>query len=70
MQEQYLKLIFEEEYFLIDEVNGTEILADAKYVFADGISSDFKKLGVSDEKGQKTKKTPVDMYKIMKGGNF
>lgn len=64
---EFLRLISGEE-LVIDECDGTEILADADDVFA-YIDFDFKNWN-ADEKGPPTKKTPVHVYEMERDGAF
>lgn len=66
--ETFLKLISGGENLTIDAVDGTEILADAKDVFA-SIDSDFKNWG-TDEPGQSTDEMPVDVHEMENDATF
>ena len=63
----FLRLISGDETLVIDAVDGSEILADAKDVFTGGIDSDFRSWG-ADESGHATDATPVDVYEMTKNG--
>lgn len=65
---EFLKPISVNESLVLDECDGTEVLADAKDVFA-YIDSDFKRWG-ADEKGPATGKTPVHVYEMAKDGAY
>lgn len=69
MQGGFLKLISSGKELIIGPCNGTEILADAKGVFAGGIDRDFRNWG-ADEPGQATDATPVDVYEMTQDGTF
>lgn len=62
-----LKSISLEPLFL-DPVDGMEVIADAKEVFA-WIDSDFRNWGV-DQKGQATGETPVRVCKMVEDATF
>jgi hypothetical protein len=64
-----LRLISGDYALTIDAVDGTEILADAKDVFVGGIDPDFKNWG-SDEIGNPTAETPVDIHEMTKDATF
>jgi hypothetical protein len=55
-------------HLVLDAVDGTEIIPDAKDVFVH-IDSDFKDWG-ADEPGQSTDETPVDVYEVVKDATF
>ncbi len=61
---QFLKLISGGEALIIDAVDGSETLADAKDTFAH-IDPNFKNYG-ADEKGPATKEAPVRVYEMAK----
>ena len=64
----FLRLISAGENLTIDACDGTEILADARDVFA-GIDPDFENWG-ADEPGASTAKTPVDVHEMENNGTF
>ncbi|MFH0891847.1 MAG: hypothetical protein V1867_03650 [Candidatus Falkowbacteria bacterium] len=67
MANNYLRLLTDKP-FIIDVVNGCEILADADDVFT-WIDKDFKKWRV-DEQGPATDRIPVIVYEMTKDGTF
>ena len=64
--EKILKLI--QNSLMLDKLNGSEILADAKDVFA-YIDSDFKNWK-ADEMGVATEETAVDVYEMTKDATY
>lgn len=67
-ENQFLKLISGDKSLVLDAVNGTEILAEAKEIFA-YIDSNFRKWK-ADEKGPATKETPVQVYEMAQDADF
>lgn len=67
--ETFLKCISTNESLILDAVDGTEVLADAKDVFNGGIDSDFKNWD-ADEPGQPTAETAVEVYEMEKDATF
>ncbi len=68
IRNEFLKLISGDESLVLDECDGTEILADASDVFA-YIDSDFRKWN-TDEKGPATDAAPVRVYEMTKDGIY
>ncbi|MBU4142712.1 hypothetical protein KJ590_01785 [Patescibacteria group bacterium] len=66
--ETILRLISGGKSLVLDSVDGTETLADAKDMFA-YIDSDFKNYG-ADEPGQPTAETPVGVHEMIKDAAF
>lgn len=69
VKEAILRLISGGESLVLDAVDGTEILADAKDVFPGGIDSDFVNW-VANEPGRPTAETPVDVHEMTKDATF
>ncbi len=67
-QNEFLRLISGEETLVIDECDGSEILADADDVFA-WIDSDFRNWG-ANEKGHAKGNTPVQVCELEKDAKF
>lgn len=65
---EFLKLISGGESLVIDECDGSEIIADASDMFA-WIDGDFKNYG-TDQKGSATGKTPVRVHEMTKDAIF
>jgi len=65
---KFLKLISDGENLVLDATDGTRTLAKAKDVF-DYIDSDFKNWS-TDEQGQPTAETPVDVYEMTRDASF
>ena len=66
--EVFLKLISGDETIVLDAVDGKEVLANAKDIFA-YIDSNFNNWG-AEKPGQPTGKTPVKIYEMAKDANF
>src|SRR3990167_3549470 len=67
--EKILSLISSGESVVIDAVDGTETLANAKDVFVGYVDSDFRKYG-TDEKGEGTGETSVNIYEMVQNSMF
>lgn len=67
-ENQFLKIISGDKSLVLDVVDGTEILAKVKEMFA-YIDSDFRNWK-ADEKGPATEKTPVVVYEMVKDATF
>lgn len=65
---EYLKLISGNETLVIDQCDGSRVIADANDVF-DYIDSDFRNWK-ADEVGQATLDTPVNVCELVKDGTF
>ena len=65
---KFLKLISSGENLVLDPVDGRETLTEAKDVFS-YIDSNFKNWD-ANEPGQPTAETPVDVYEVVKDGEF
>ena len=68
VQNEFLKLISANEQLILDECDGTEILADASDVFA-YIDPDLRNWN-ADEKGPATDAAPVRVYEMTKDGTY
>lgn len=64
-----LNLISGKESIIIDAVDGSETLAQAKDVFTGYVDPDFKNYG-TDRIGQATEKIPVNVYEMAKDATF
>lgn len=65
----YLKLLSGAETLMLDALDGKETLATAKETFPSGIDGNFKNWG-TNKPGIATKETAVDVYELVKDGNF
>ncbi len=65
----YLKLISGSEIITIGETYGKSTIAHAKDTFPGYIDSDFLNYG-TDVQGQPTKEIPVQVFEMIKNGNF
>jgi len=68
VKETFLQFISSGESLILDAVDGSETLLDAKDLFV-YIDSDFKNWN-ADEKGQATGETPVEVYEMAKDATF
>jgi len=68
VKETFLRLISSDESLILDECDGSEIIADAKSMFTGGIDSDF--IRGADEKGKATGAMPVDVYGMIMSATF
>lgn len=70
-QNKFLRLISGGEALIIDECDGSRIIADAQDIFVH-IDSDFKNWDTRDtfEKESATKETPAQVYEMEKDGTF
>ena len=64
-----VKLISGAETLELDPTDGTETIAQAIYLFAGGLSADFKRYG-TDVAGTSTPKAKVSVYEMFKNGDF
>jgi len=68
-QTDYLRLISGNELLILDESDGTEVLADANDMFTAGIDLDFRNWN-ADEEGPVTGKTRAAVYELIKDATF
>ncbi|HBR72000.1 MAG TPA: hypothetical protein DEA27_04355, partial [Candidatus Moranbacteria bacterium] len=68
VRNEFLRLISSGETLVIDDCDGTKILADADDIFS-YIDSDLRNWG-ADESGPAIEKTPVQVYELEKNGKF
>jgi hypothetical protein len=66
--DQFLKLLSGGENLTIDALNGEDILAEARDVFA-WIDNDFRNWG-ADEPGEATEEAAVEVHELIKDGMF
>lgn len=67
-ESEFLKLLSVGKNLTVDALDGKDILAEAKEVFA-FIDSDFRSWG-ADEQGEATGKTAIEVHELVKDGKF
>jgi hypothetical protein len=68
-KKQFTRLISDGEKLIIDAVDGSETLADAKEIFTGGIDSDFKNWD-ADEKGSAASEALAEVREMIKDATF